>query len=109
MKRVANYLFNQASFYPLNPPSEKVSVDSGLTQQFAALPVVPNILILKSDAKCFAREVKDGTNSCLVLNPGSMWDSQTTANGTFSRLIITPATENTVSLNSIIACQIMKV
>lgn len=110
MKRIANYLFNQASFYPLNPPSDKVSVDSGLAQQFAALPIVPNILILKSDAKCFAREVKDGTNGCLVLNPGSMWDTQTSTNGTFSRLVVTPATYDTVqSLNSIIACQIMKV
>lgn len=107
---MANYLFNQASFYPLNPPSEKVSVDSGLTQQFAALTIVPNILILKSDVKCFAREVKDGTNGCLVVNTGSMCDNQTSANGTFSRLIVTSTSDDdTTSLNNIIACQILKV
>lgn len=104
---MANNLFNQGSFYPLNPPSEKVSVDSGLLQQFATLPIVPNILILRSDAKCFAREVKDGTNGCLVLNPGPMCEKST--NGTFSRLVVTPATDDTTSLNNIIACQIIKI
>ncbi|XP_031640662.1 DNA polymerase alpha subunit B [Contarinia nasturtii] len=109
VKRVASYLFNQASFYPLNPPSEKVSVDSGLVKEFATLSIVPNILILKSDVKCFAREVKDGSNGCLILNPGSMWDNQSSTNGTFSRLVVTPANDDTTSLNNIIACQIMKV
>lgn len=109
MKRVASYLFNQASFYPLEPPSERVSVDSGLVKEFATLPIVPNILILKSDAKCFAREVKDGSNGCLIINPGSMWENQTSTNGTFSRLIVTPNSDDTTSLNNIIACQIMKI
>lgn len=106
VKRVANYLFNQNSFYPLNPASNKVSVDSGLLQQFGTLPIVPNILIVRSDAKCFAREVKDGTNGCLVLNPGPMCEN--TSNGTFSRLIVTPAADESTSLNNIIACQIVK-
>lgn len=105
---MANQLFQQATFYPLNPPSEKISVDSVLVQQFAALPIVPNLLILKSQAKCFAREVKwaDG-RSCLVLNPGSMYENA--ANGTFGRLVITPNTTSTASLNNIIGCQIIKI
>lgn len=106
MKRVANHLFNQASFYPLNPPSEKVSVDSGLAQQFAALPMVPNILIQKSNAKCFAREVIND-RGCLILNPGSMHENST--QGTFSRLIVTPSADDKASLNSIIGCQIIKI
>lgn len=108
VKRVANHLFNQATFYPLNPASDKLSVDYNLSQQFAALNIVPNILILKSSAKCFAREVKrPNERGCLVLNPGSMFDNLT--NGTFSRLIVTPSTDNTAPLNSIIACQIIKI
>lgn len=109
VKRVANHLFNQATFYPLNPPSEKVSVDSVLAQQFAALPIVPNLLILKSQAKCFAREVKWANGrSCLVLNPGSMYENS--ANGTFSRLVITPKdTSSANTLNNIIGCQIIKI
>lgn len=105
---MANHLFNQATFYPLNPPSEKVSVDSVLTQQFAALPIVPNLLILKSQAKCFAREVKwaDG-RSCLVLNPGSMYENS--ANGTFGRLVIAPQNTANAALNNIIGCQIIKI
>lgn len=108
MKRVANHLFQQATFYPLNPPSDKVSVDTVLAQQFAALPIVPNLLILKSQAKCFAREVKgsDG-RSCLVLNPGSMYENS--ANGTFGRLVITPKNDGSAPLNSIIGCQIIKI
>lgn len=105
---MTNYLLNQASFYPLNPSSDKVSVDSALVQQFAALPIVPNILILKSSAKCFAREVKRlNERGCLVLNPGAM--SENTTNGTFSRLIVTPSTDDTAALNSIIGCQIIKI
>lgn len=108
VKRVANHLFNEGSFYPLNPSSDKLSVDSALTQQFAALSTVPNILILRSAAKCFAREVKrPNERGCLVLNPGSMHDNST--NGTFSRLIVTPSTDDTAALNSIIACQIIKI
>lgn len=105
---MANHLFNQATFYPLNPPSEKVSVDSVLAQQFAALPIVPNILILKSQVKCFAREVKwaDG-RSCLVLNPGSMFENST--NGTFGRLTVAPNTADSTLLNNIIGCQIIKI
>lgn len=110
VKRVANHLFNQATFYPLNPPSDKVSIDSGLAQQFATLPIVPNILILRSSAKCFAREVKPANNErgCFVLNPGSMCDNNS-AHGTFSRLIITPSSDDATALNSIIGCQIIKV
>lgn len=108
MKRVANYLFNQATFYPLDPPSEQVSVDSVLMQQFGTLPIVPNLLILKSQAKCFAREVKWANgHGCLVLNPGLMHENS--GNGTFSRLVITPNNELGTSLNSIIGCQIMKI
>lgn len=109
VKRIANHLFIQGTFYPLNPPSDKVSFDSGLAQQFAALPIVPNILILRSSAKCFAREVK-GSNErgCLVINPGSMCDDNS-AHGTFSRLVITPSTDEAMTLNSIIGCQIIKI
>lgn len=90
----------------MNPSSEKVSVDIDLTQQFACLPIVPNILILKSSAKCFAREVIN-ERGCLVLNPGSMYENS--ARGTFSRLVVTPSTDEKVSLNSIIGCQIIKI
>lgn len=53
--RAIKYLFNQRSFYPLNPPSDKISLDSGLTQEFASLMTVPNFLILPSTLRCFIR------------------------------------------------------
>lgn len=55
VKRAINYLFNEASFYPLNPSSDKICLDSGLAQNFAALPTVPNVLIISSSIKAFIR------------------------------------------------------
>lgn len=55
IKRVANYLFHQSSFYPLYPPSNQVSLDVGLTHKYASLDVVPNILIISSALKPFVR------------------------------------------------------
>lgn len=55
MRRAVNYLFNQGSFYPLNPPSDKTCLDIGLTQNFASLMTIPNVLILPSSMKCFIR------------------------------------------------------
>lgn len=55
VKRVVNHLLHQASFYPLNPPSQKLSYDAGLAERFAALPIVPNIFIISSSAKYFTR------------------------------------------------------
>lgn len=55
VRRAINYLFNQASFYPLNPSSDRICLDAGLSQNFAAMPTVPNILIISSSIKAFIR------------------------------------------------------
>lgn len=55
IKRVANYLFHQSSFYPMSPASNQVSLDVGLAQKYASLDVVPNILIISSALKPFVR------------------------------------------------------
>lgn len=55
VKRIVNYMFHQALFYPLNPPLHDLCVDSGLLAKFANLEKIPNLLIVPSDMKYFAR------------------------------------------------------
>lgn len=55
IKRCVNYLFHQKSFYPLNPPSLDVYLDSELAAKYAQLNRVPNMLVVPSDTKQFIR------------------------------------------------------
>ncbi|XP_037943678.1 DNA polymerase alpha subunit B-like, partial [Teleopsis dalmanni] len=104
IKRVVNHLYNQGSFYPLNPPPEdKLCLDSNLTSKFANIEQIPNIIILPSDQKCFIRVV----NGSLAINPGRLADN---AGGTFARLIIAPsANKDENNFLSNIGCQVRKV
>lgn len=55
IKRCVNYMFHQKSFYPLNPPSLDVFLDSELAAKYAQLNQVPNMLIVPSETKQFIR------------------------------------------------------
>lgn len=104
IKRAVCYLFNQGSFYPLNPAGDdRLCFDSSLANKYANIDKVPNLMILPSDQKCFLRVV----NGCLAINPGRLADEK---GGTFARFVLhPPSKEEDTSIFSIIACQVRKV
>ena len=50
------------SYYPLHPPAEDVNIDYERFEKYALLPCNPDILILPSDLRYFAK-VGNGTLS----------------------------------------------
>uniref|UniRef100_A0A182PLF3 DNA polymerase alpha subunit B n=1 Tax=Anopheles epiroticus TaxID=199890 RepID=A0A182PLF3_9DIPT len=114
IKRAYGHLFNQASFYPLNPPPEDVPLDVDMLNEFGRLSRIPNIMICPSALNRYVREI----NGCVCINPGFV-DGHST-DGSFARLIIQPPEideqqqprESQSALfpppTSYIACQIVK-
>lgn len=126
IRRAVNHLFQQGSFYPLNPPHEDVSIDSELASKFCTLKAVPNVLLLPGDTKCFIRvrwkillfcvirlnvcfnvSPYQDIGGCLVLNPGRLTDKK--SRGTFARLMITPPNHDETNLSNYVVCQVIKV
>lgn len=104
IKRAVCHLFNQGSFYPLNPPGDdRMCFDSSLAHKFTNIDLIPNLMILPGDQKCFLRVV----NGCLAINPGRLADEK---GGTFARFVLyPPSKEEDNSIFSVIACQVRKV
>lgn len=103
VKRAVNHLFQQASFYPLDPPQLEVGIDSELAAKHAQLRTVPNVLLVPGDLKSFVRDI----GGCLVLNPGRLIAGK--VRGTFARLVITPPGRDETVLANYVACQVVKV
>nr|CAG4649419.1 EOG090X07VJ [Scapholeberis mucronata]SVE93677.1 EOG090X07VJ [Scapholeberis mucronata] len=80
--RLVSHLFSQQSFYPLNPPSEEISVDLEHAEDFCKLPFTPHLLLLPSDLRHFIKNV----NGCVVFNTERAVKG--VSGGTFSKLQI---------------------
>ena len=50
-----NIFFPLYSYYPLHPPAEDVNLDYEQFEKYALLPCNPDILILPSDLRYFAK------------------------------------------------------
>ncbi|KAL9953110.1 hypothetical protein ACROYT_G040470 [Oculina patagonica] len=66
--RLLKHILHQHSYYPLHPPAEDVNLDYEQFEKHALLPYNPDILILPSDLRYFAKD----TLGCLCLNPGRL-------------------------------------
>ncbi|XP_020622597.1 DNA polymerase alpha subunit B-like isoform X1 [Orbicella faveolata] len=66
--RLLKHILHQHSYYPLHPPAEDVNIDYEQFEKYAMLPYNPDILILPSDLRYFAKD----TLGCLCLNPGRL-------------------------------------
>ena len=53
--RLAGYLIDQQSFYPLYPAEESVGLDFQHWQRHCQLPVLPHVLVTPSDFKGFVK------------------------------------------------------
>ncbi|XP_052901958.1 DNA polymerase alpha subunit B [Anopheles moucheti] len=112
IKRAYSHLFNQASFYPLNPPPEDVPLDVDMLNEFGRLTRVPNVMICPSALNRYVREI----NGCVCINPGFV-DGGLSADGSYARLVLQPPEiDNSTAIQqkdnpapgTYIACQIVK-
>lgn len=53
--RLLKHILHQHSHYPLHPPAEDVNIDYEQFEKYALLPYNPDILILPSDLRYFAK------------------------------------------------------
>lgn len=81
MGRLANHLLDQRSYYPMFPPSPAINIAYEQIEK-AALPITPDILLLPSQMRYFAKNI----NGCVVVNPGKL--TKHSNGGTFSRIAV---------------------
>ncbi|XP_032790219.2 LOW QUALITY PROTEIN: DNA polymerase alpha subunit B [Daphnia magna] len=81
--RLVSHLFSQQSFYPLNPPSEEMSIDLEQAEDHCKLSFTPHLLFVPSDLRHFIKNV----SGCVVVNMERAVKGF--CGGTYSRLQIT--------------------
>nr|SVE86183.1 EOG090X07VJ [Daphnia similis]SVE86811.1 EOG090X07VJ [Daphnia similis] len=81
--RLVSHLFSQQSFYPLNPPSEEMSIDLEQAEDHCKLSFTPHLLFVPSDLRHFIKNV----GGCVVVNMERAVKGF--CGGTYSRLQIT--------------------
>jgi len=91
--RLVKHVLYQHSYYPLHPPAEDVNLDYEKFEKYALLPCNPDVLILPSDLRYFAKD----TLGCLCLNPGRL--AKGLVGGTYAKVWIKP-TPNHVEKSS---------
>jgi len=101
LARLAGYLLDQQSFYPLYPPEESVGLDFQHWRRHCQLPVRPHLLLTPSDFKGFVKEV----SGCVVVNPSRL--ARGLVGGTYVRIRI-PATEDGKFTDKL-AAQVVKI
>ncbi|XP_068731616.1 DNA polymerase alpha subunit B-like [Montipora capricornis] len=82
--RLVKHILYQHSYYPLHPPAEDVNLDYEQFEKYALLPCNPDILILPSDLRYFAKD----TVGSLCLNPGRL--AKGLVGGTYAKVWINP-------------------
>ncbi|XP_062110595.1 uncharacterized protein LOC133822327 [Humulus lupulus] len=88
MGRLVNHILGQRSFYPLYPPAEGIPLDFSLAPEALEISSIPDILILPSDMKYFAKILTLGEGEeqvkSICINPGRL--SKGEGGGTFVEL-----------------------
>ena len=94
LRRIAQHLLQQRSYYPLFPPEEGVNLDLKRMQQWT-MPCKPDILVCPSKLKYFADTVLDST---VAINPGQL--TKSTTGGTYAMLEVHPMKRDTLEASS---------
>ncbi|XP_043219988.1 DNA polymerase alpha subunit B-like [Amphibalanus amphitrite] len=101
LARLAGYLIDQQSFYPLYPAEESVGLDFQHWQRHCQLPVLPHVLVTPSDFKGFVKEV----SGCLVVNPSRLSRGQ--VGGSYARLRMPPSERDLAP--EVFSAQVLKI
>ncbi|KAJ7373411.1 DNA polymerase alpha subunit B [Desmophyllum pertusum] len=86
--RLVKHILHQHSYYPLHPPVEDVNLDYEQFEKHALLPYNPDILILPSDLRYFAKD----SLGCLCVNPGRL--AKGLVGGTYAKVWVKPSTDH---------------
>ena len=84
MARLAEHVLQQRHYYPLFPPAIGAQIDYCSSAPLC-LPITPDLLILPSDLKCFA---KQALTSTVCINPGRL--TRKRAGGTYAKVVVYP-------------------
>ncbi|KAM7274067.1 hypothetical protein ACFE04_028731 [Oxalis oulophora] len=92
MSKLAGYILNQKSFYPLYPAAESIPLDYSVAPEALQISWVPDILIVPSDMKYFVKVLSLGGGAmeggevvkCVCINPGRLAKGE--GGGTFVEL-----------------------
>uniref|UniRef100_A0A672J2A9 DNA polymerase alpha subunit B n=1 Tax=Salarias fasciatus TaxID=181472 RepID=A0A672J2A9_SALFA len=103
--RILKHMLTQRSYYPLYPPVEEVNMDYEKFQSFGQMPLTPDVLIVPSELRYFAKDVV----GCVCVNPGRLTKGQ--VGGTYSRLLIRrgAASEDGKRASPCLAAQVVKI
>ncbi|XP_061462415.1 DNA polymerase alpha subunit B [Rhineura floridana] len=80
--RILKHILTQRSYYPLYPPAEEMNIDYEVFDQYAPLPVTPDVLITPSELRYFIKDVL----GCVCVNPGRLTKGQ--VGGTYGRMCV---------------------
>mmetsp|Transcript_118648 Transcript_118648/g.232972 ORF Transcript_118648/g.232972 Transcript_118648/m.232972 type:complete len:169 (-) Transcript_118648:94-600(-) len=95
LRRIAQHMLMQQSFYPLFPPPLSFPVNLDMTRMKNwLLPCSPDIMIVPSRLTCFASSILDST---VFINPGHLARGLT--GGTYSIMEIHPIESNALELS----------
>ncbi|XP_058947693.2 DNA polymerase alpha subunit B [Pocillopora verrucosa] len=83
--RLVRHILYQHSYYPLHPPAEDVNLDYEQFEKQAIFPYNPDILILPSDLRYFAKDIL----GCLCVNPGRL--AKGLVGGTYAKVSVKPS------------------
>ena len=88
LRRIAQHMLQQRSYYPLFPPPSSFPTNLDLNHMEKwQMPCAPDVLIVPSRLTCFATSVLDST---VFVNPGHL--TRGTTGGTYSIMEIRPIT-----------------
>jgi DNA polymerase alpha subunit B len=93
LRRIAQHMIQQGSYYPLFPPNKSVNLD--LKQQRGwTMPCRPDVMIVPSKLTPFCAPVLEST---IVINPGHLTRGMT--GGTYATMEIAPVGNDRLSAN----------
>jgi DNA polymerase alpha subunit B len=90
LRRIAQHLIQQESYYPLFPPNKSVNLDLK-RQEGWKMPCRPDVLIIPSKLTPFCAPVLENT---MVINPGHL--TKGTTGGTYAIMEIPPIPRDTL-------------
>lgn len=92
MKRIAQHILQQRSYYPLFPPPASLPTNLDLNHMHKwQIPCKPDVLLVPSKLTSFVSPILDST---IVVNPGHL--SKRTTGGTYAIMEIHPVKRDTL-------------
>ena len=103
LRRLANHVLQQRSFYPLYPACEEVAVEMERMERHGRIEEQPHVLILPSDLMHFIKDINGG----VVVNPSRL--AKREGGGVFARMVIKAKQEDGCTFAKRVNGEIVKI